>query len=338
MAVLGLDIGGANIKLATSEGFAQSQYFPLWQQKGELTETLKQLRADAPVFDRVAVTMTGELADCFGSKSEGVRFILSSVAEAFDQCPTLVYTTGEPSFVDLATAQQRPMEVAAANWHALGQFATRYFGKRNGLLLDIGSTTTDVIPIVNGSVATNSRSDTDRLLAGELIYLGVERTPICGVTDTVTLRGQECPVANEWFASMLDVYLVLGLIDEQPEYRLTCDGRPATREFAKTRLARMVCADADELTWTEVNVMARQLNQICLRKIAGRIEKVVANMEVPVELTLISGHGEYLAESSLDAAGVWTHRDYFNDLAGRHASRAAPAYAVAVLAEELAVV
>lgn len=334
MAVLGLDIGGANIKLATSEGYARSQYFPLWQRKSELTDILKQLRADAPVFDQIAVTMTGELADCFGSKSEGVRFILGSVSQAFEAIPTLVYTTGETPFVPLESAMQRPLEVAAANWHALSRFATRHFGQRSGLLIDIGSTTTDIIPILGGEIATKSKSDNDRLLAGELIYIGVERTPICGVTHTVNLRGQTCQVANEWFASTLDVYLVLGLIDEQPEYRLTCDGRSATREFAKTRLARTVCADADELTWTSVNEMARQLNQICVRRIADQIERVTATLKTPVELTVICGHGDFLAESALDAAGVWTHRDYLNDLVGRHASRAAPAYAMAVLAEE----
>lgn len=334
MAVLGVDVGGANIKIATGEGFAHSFPFPIWSKKNDLIASLEHVLGMAPVFDRVVVTMTAELADCFGSKSEGVRFVLASIRDVFADYPLRVYTvTGK--LVSLDDAILDPHSAAAANWHALGSYAGRMFQGKSGLVVDVGSTTTDIIPIVEGKVASTCRSDLDRLLSGELYYLGVERTPTCGISDQVTFRGKMCPTANEWFATSLDVFLALGLLDDEPENHSTADARAATREFAKTRLARIICADGDEVTWTEINEIARELNSIMVRKIAKAVRQVVEAHKINVEMTVISGHGDFLAEAALDAAGVVTHREYLTDLIGANAARCAPAYALASLAEEV---
>ena len=60
---LGLDIGGANLKAATSEGAAGSEPFEIWRAPGDLTARLQQLIARFPPADLLAVTMTAELAD-----------------------------------------------------------------------------------------------------------------------------------------------------------------------------------------------------------------------------------------------------------------------------------
>ena len=332
MTVLGVDVGGANIKIATGDGFAHSFPFAIWQNKHELVDNLQHVLGMTPVFDRVVVTMTAELADCFGSKAEGVRFVLAAVREVFAQYPVRVYTV-DGKLVSLDEGILDPLSVAAANWHALGSFGGRWFEGKSGLLVDVGSTTTDIVPIVNGKVASQSRSDLDRLRSGELVYLGVERTPICGITDNVTFRGAPCPTANEWFATSIDIFLALGLIDEEPENHGTADNRPATREFAKTRLARMICADGDEVTWTEINELARELNSTMVKKVGAAIRQVVDAHNMNVELTVITGHGDFLAEAALDAAGVVTHREYLTDLIGANAARCAPAYGLAILAE-----
>ncbi len=333
MTALGIDIGGANIKIATADGFAHVFPFSIWKGKHELADRLRHVLEMAPVFDRVALTMTAELADCFGTKAEGVRFVLAAIRDVFSKFPCKVYTVSG-SLVSLDEASYHPLVVAAANWHALANYGGRWFRGRSGLLVDVGSTTTDIVPLVDGRINTSSSSDLERLQTGELVYLGVERTPICGVADNVRFRGSNCPLANEWFATSLDVFLVLGLVNEMPENHGTADQRPATRGFAKNRLARMICADADEVTWTEVNEMARELNAAIVRKIATGIRHVVDRYDTTVEATLISGHGDFLAEAALDAAGVSTHREYLTDLVGNKAARCAPAYALAILADE----
>ena len=79
------------------------------------------------------------------------------------------------------------------------------------------------------------RTDPERLQSGALVYTGARRTPVCAV-----LGGTAHPplrVAAEWFATMLDVYLLLGDIRENELDTNTADGRPATRAAAAARIS-----------------------------------------------------------------------------------------------------
>src|SRR5262249_53239624 len=135
-------------------------------------------------------------------------------------------------FVDLAVARQVPLQVAAANWLALATYAGRFAPSGPALLLDIGSTTTDVIPLHDGKPTPRGRTDPERLKCGELIYVGVRRTPLCALLG---IEG-----AAEVFATTLDVALILDWIPENPDDCDTADGRPATKAAAHVRLARMM--------------------------------------------------------------------------------------------------
>ena len=107
-------------------------------------------------------------------------------------------------------ALKNPLSVAAANWHALAAFCGRYCRSGCGLLLDIGSTTTDIIPLAEGKPVARGKTDTERLIHGEMVYTGVERTPVCAIVDRVPYRERSVGVAAEWFATTRDVYLILG--------------------------------------------------------------------------------------------------------------------------------
>ncbi|MEO8493517.1 MAG: H4MPT-linked C1 transfer pathway protein, partial [Planctomycetota bacterium] len=84
MQWLALDIGGANLKVADGLGHAESFPFALWREPEHLVQELRTLIAQSPRCDRLAVTMTGELADCFENKTAGVTFILDAVQQAAD--------------------------------------------------------------------------------------------------------------------------------------------------------------------------------------------------------------------------------------------------------------
>ena len=171
--------------------------------------------------------MTGELADCFTTKAEGVQFILNALSVAADGRHTRVYLTNG-KLVSLQIAIKQPLLAAASNWHALASFAGRYVPKGVGLLIDIGSTTCDLIPLVDGQPVTIGKTDPNRMINGELIYTGVERSPVCAVAQLVPWRGRKCPTAHEVFATMWDVYLTLGDLPEEPKSTHTADRRPAT--------------------------------------------------------------------------------------------------------------
>ncbi len=231
---LALDIGGANVKVADGRDFAASYPFPLWQQSRKLAELLRTVIAESPAADHVAATMTGELCDCFATKAEGVRFILDALVTASDGRHARIYQTNG-LLVSPQVASRNPLLVAAANWHVLARFAGKFAPRGTGLLIDIGSTTCDIIPLVDGRPAAEGATDPERLLSGELVYTGVERSPVCALVSTLLWRKQQCPVAQEVFATSWDAYLTLGDLPDEPdsahEIRPTAEGprkrRPA---------------------------------------------------------------------------------------------------------------
>lgn len=277
-----------------------------------------------PRFDVMAVTMTGELCDCFETKREGVRFILDAVAALASTVPVRVWQT-DGWLVELATAREQPLMAAAANWLALATFAGRFAPEGAGLVIDIGSTTTDIIPLWQGQPVPRGRTDLERLRARELLYCGVRRTPVCA------LLGREG--AAEWFATMLDVYLLLDELPESPSDRGTADGRPATKPFAGARLARMLCADAESCSDADVLQVANRLRQRQVQWLHEAVERVSQSLPAPPRTVVLAGAGEFLARSVLSKHPNATAVSLQEKL-GPEISAAACAYALAVLAAE----
>ncbi|HYT89715.1 MAG TPA: hydantoinase/oxoprolinase family protein [Gemmataceae bacterium] len=323
---LGLDVGGANLKAAHTSGVASLLPFELWKKPDGLVEALRGLFAIMPPFDALAVTMTGELCDCFATKREGVQFILDAVASAAANRPIHVWRT-DGRFVSVAEARATPLQTAAANWLALATYAGRFAPQGPAVLIDIGSTTTDIVPLVDGKPAPRGRPDPDRLRCGELVYTGVRRTPLCAL-----LGGG---AAAELFATTLDVCLILEALPEDPSDRATADGRPATRAAAHARLARMLCADAETCTPAETRKLAERalLKQVHLLTSALR---QVSERLPGLQTVILAGSGEFLARTAL------AEQEHFplskivslTEQLGPEISQAACAYALAVLASE----
>jgi (4-(4-[2-(gamma-L-glutamylamino)ethyl]phenoxymethyl)furan-2-yl)methanamine synthase len=326
-SVLGLDVGGANLKAAHTNGAARSRPFALWKDSGGLADALRGLVAETPSADLLAVTMTGELCDCFESKRQGVNAILDAVETASAGKPVRVWRT-DGRFVDLTAVCREPLMAAAANWLALATFAGRYAPKGPALLIDIGSTTTDIVPLQDGRPVPKGRTDPERLRSGELVYSGVRRTPLCAI------MGAEG--AAELFATTLDVYLLLGSIAEDAADHNTADGRPATKSAAHARLARMVCADQETSTIEEREKLANRILLKQVNTLHYAVEQVSGLLREPPRTIVLAGEGEFLALPVLNnqsafppcpIVGLW-------ETLGAGISRAACAYAVAVLAAE----
>lgn len=333
MNSLALDVGGANLKAADGLEWASSAPFSLGSEPERLAAALSKLMSAAPNFTRLAITMTGELCDSFRTKSDGVRHILEAVGAAAAGREVAVYLiTGQ--LVSIDEARERPLLAAASNWHALARFACRFVRAGTGLVIDVGSTTTDLVPLVDGHVAARGTSDTDRLLAGELIYLGVGHTPVCAVTHSLPYRNAECPVAAELFATTADAYVVLGEMPEQSLATWTADGRPLTRLYARERLARMICADRTTFDDHDARSAAEAIRGAQLAQLRNAIEQVVSSMPKPPERLVVSGVGEFLAVRLASEALADAQVVSLASTLGADASRCAPAHALAVLARE----
>ena len=186
------------------------------------------------------------------------------------------------------------------------------------ILIDIGSTTADLIPLVDGWPHTHGLTDTQRLVAGELVYTGVVRSPACAIARSVPYRGRECPLAQELFATARDAYLVLGDLPEEPENMHTADGRPATRAAARRRLARAVCADRTEFDPHDAEVAARAIADAQFERLDEALARVVAAGEEPPRTCVISGQGEFLAERLVPSGSPRRRVISLGERLGRH--------------------
>jgi len=324
--ILGLDIGGANLKAAHTNGVARSVAFPLWKHPERLAAELTDLCATMPACDRIAVTMTGELCDCFETKRAGVTAIVRNVRDMAGSTPIRVWCSYS-RFLDTDQAIVDPLPVAAANWLAEAHLVARTWPDGKVLLIDTGSTTTDMIYLNRSEPEPRGLTDSERLSSGELVYTGVRRTPICAVL------GME--VAAEFFATMHDAYIVSGLLPEAPDDCDTADARPATRGQAHARLARMCCADTESFSIADARRLAERALQRQWSTVAASIERVMQRRSA-VDRVVIAGSGEVLgrnvAARTPTLAGVRV-----TSLAatlGPALSAAACAYAVAMLAAE----
>ena len=319
----GLDIGGANLKIADGRGRAASLSFALWRDPRGLAGAVATLLADfgTPRDWRIALTMTGELADCYATKADGVRAIIDATLDA-GQGRVIRVAAVDDRWITPAEAKEAPQLVAAANWRLGARLVGRTSPAGRGVWIDIGSTTTDVIPVEQGEVIAAGVNDTERLFAGELVYTGVRRTPVCALVDCLPYRGRDCPVAAEWFATTADVWLLLGYLPEDPADSGTADGRPMVRQAAIERLARCVCADRDSFDESDALEAARHLALVQTAAIASALACHRADWAV------FTGEGEFLAPQVGHCATALVASDHI----GAAASRAFPAHAAAVLA------
>jgi (4-(4-[2-(gamma-L-glutamylamino)ethyl]phenoxymethyl)furan-2-yl)methanamine synthase len=333
MTCLAIDIGGANLKAADGRGFVASRPFAVWKRPELLSAELIQLIESAPSCTSLAVTMTAELADCFETKAEGVRQILDAVQAAASGRTVRVYQV-DGQLVGVEEARKTPLLAAASNWHALAAFANRYVATWPALLIDLGSTTADVIPLDPSGPIAAGFNDPERLVSGELVYTGVERTPLCALVGTLPWQGHDCPVAAELFATTADAYLMLGELPEEPENCDTADDHPRTWPHALARLARMVCADADSFTAEDARQAATAVREAQLDLLQAAVEKVVTQLGAPPKTVILSGHGEFLLRHVLARLQWQADVLSLTEELGPAVSRCAPAHALAVLARE----
>ncbi|WLD14774.1 hydantoinase/oxoprolinase family protein [Planctellipticum variicoloris] len=335
MQTFGLDIGGANLKAATADGQAVTLAFPLWREPQRLPAALRELLSTLPAPDRLAVATTGELADCYATKAEGVREILAAVIAVAGECPIDVWqTSGE--FVTPDEALDEPLLTAAANWHALATWLGRLQPQGNALVLDIGTTTTDIIPLEDSLPVPAGRTDVGRLLSRELVYTGVRRTPLCAVAGEIPFRGELCPLGAELFATTVDVYLLTGELPEDPLDTNTANGKPATRAAAHDRLARQLCCDRTEIELAEAAALARAFRDCQLAQIAQAVEQVLARQSGPCDQLIASGSGSFLIPAVRERIPALANAKFqsLDKLCSPALTEAACAFALARLAEE----
>lgn len=315
--VIGWDIGGAHVKAARLEGgrIVDAAQWPcaLWLGLDRLDAALDAARVRWPDLGarRHAVTMTGEMVDLFEHREAGVARIAAHLAAAL---PSPRFFAGEAAWPRADEAAAHWDRIASANWLATARDAALAFAATEGLLLDIGSTTTDVIAFRRGHVVTESRSDAHRLATGELVYHGVVRTPLCALARRIEWKGQPHNVMNEFFATTADVYRLTGELDPAHDQHPSADNAAKDEVRTCARLARMIGLDERDGSAAQWAAFARAWRSAQLAELREQLARVIALHDLAAGATLVAaGCGAFLA-AELRPPG-WALAGYANDVA-----------------------
>ncbi len=340
--ILAFDIGGANTKAAfimTEKGLVKTlktklEYFPIWKRgKEQLPSVLRSLKEEltnlAPLT-AVGVTMTAELSDAFFTKKEGVNYILDCVSSTFPDVIIFVLNV-EAELISIEEAGLEPLKVASANWPATGWMISQAI--KNCIIIDVGSTTTSIIPVINGKIAARGKTDLEKLMNGELIYTGSLRTNVAAILSYVPLSKGNALVSSEFFAQSGDAHLVLGNISEVDYVVETPDGRGKTRREAMARLARVICADIDMLSEQEIINIAQCVWEKQIEQISDGLKRVYEGLEFPLGQipVVVTGLGrKFLAKRAAQKAGFKCIID-IGELLGNNVAIMSPSVGIALM-------
>jgi probable H4MPT-linked C1 transfer pathway protein len=294
--VIGWDVGGAHLKVARAEKgiitCAAQLACPLWLGLETLERAFLEAETVLGQAPFNAVTMTGELCDVFATRKEGVT-TLSAIITRLLSPRRAVFYAGRSGFVSAGETANAAGSIASANWHASAALAA--MREENTLFIDVGSTTTDIIPIANSKPANLGLSDAERLQHGELIYTGISRSFLMAGPKLVPFGGSWMPLMNEWFATTADVHRILGQLPEGADMMETPDGREKTKAASCARLARMIgrdAAEADEAAWER---LAHFFAEAQLRELFDAAALVLSRGVLPADAPVIgAGAGRAL--------------------------------------------
>lgn len=336
MKIAGFDIGGATTDLAivdfNNEGEITSittdyQYLPMWKNKEKLPQTLKKLLGTyLNEINAIGVCMTAELADAYQTKNEGVIDITNKVKKDFNQSIGYVGLNG---IINDKQLQDNPSQVAAANWIATSNIAAQI--NPNAIMIDTGSTTTDIIPIKNGVECAQGRSDLQRLQTGELVYTGTLRTNIATFTDKVPLDDTWMRLASELFAISADIHIILGNIKQDDYICDTPDGSGKTREDCMRRIARVICGDMTSLSPQDITRISEYIYKKQVNQVIDALKQVSSSTGLSEVVTTGLGMDIIGSKASEEAE---LHSTGMNEILSREECIVAPAIGTAILMEK----
>lgn len=299
--IAGWDIGGAHLKAvivnqANEVIRVHQQPCEMWQGLDRLTNAMQHILQQMPVrTDCHIVTMTGELADIFPDRQTGVMAILAAIKPLLPPEGFIVYA-GKDGFIRQHEVDQSHMDnIASANWLASATLAAKRLG--TGMLVDTGSTTTDILIFEGGKVRAEGCTDYQRLISRELVYTGVVRTPAMSVAQTILDCGMDVGLMAEHFATMADVYRLTGELDAQHDQAPTADGGEKSIAASGRRIARMLGADYHDSELPRWQAVAGQFRKQQMARIQAACERQISRIGLPDDAPVVgAGIGKFLVQ------------------------------------------
>ena len=290
--ILGMDIGGANTKLALLKflnskletSYSHLEYFPFWEKtlndiptmlKRVLSKITKKAKVKIKDINYFSITITAELSDAFKTKKEGISIILNALGQVLDQ-EKLRFISNNGDFLAFEEAKNNFASIAGANWFSTSLFLGKFISKC--ILIDAGSTTIDIIPILDGIPVTEGKNDIERLMNHELIYTGGLRATLPSITHFVPYKGSLIRISFEKFALISDIHRILYNISEDEYLNDTADNRSKSIDDCYARLARIICMDIDTISKDDLNIIAKYIYQKQIELISTEIQQFLTDL------------------------------------------------------------
>ncbi len=322
--ILGLDIGGANTKITVLDNNYYkifNIYLPFWKEKEKVIPILKEIKEEYnPEY--VGLVFTAELADCYKSKKEGVEDIIKKVCSVFNNIYILDVNG---NFLSPSEAIKNYLSVSASNWVASAKFILDNINKEC-VFIDMGSTTTDIIPIKNKILAC--KTDFERLMENQLLYVGTLRTPLSFLANKIKFNGRLINVSSEYFSITADLSIIFNKISPDKYTCDTPDNGGKDLESCLLRVARVVCADREILKDDDIIEIARYFYNSLLNLIKNEVETIKERYNL--NDIVITGLGEEILKD------IYPESISIKELYGEDVSISFPSFAVAsLLAKEI---
>ena len=342
--IMGWDVGGAHLKVSWLDAAGRLQGVrqepcTLWRGLPHLHAALDAVLGSEHLRTPLAhgVTMTGEMTDLFADRNEGVRTLVGAMAQHLGKRRVGFYA-GDCGWLAMTAAKATPSVAASCNWHASAHaLASRLDA---ALLVDMGSTTTDIIPVAAGRVLARGTGDSDRLALGELVYSGVVRTPLMALAASAPLEGRPIPLIAELFATCADVYRILGWLPDEADQHDAADGAAKTVAASRQRVARMVGCDAIERPDATWDALAAWFADAQLDRLERAARQVLQRTTLPDDAPVVAaGVGSFVVERLAHRLGrqVWPYGAALGltgPMQTQWVSWCAPAVAVALLFQQ----
>jgi len=347
--ILGFDIGGANTKATLLEiendnihkSFSYIEYFPFWEKTlhdipAMFLRVVEKLIIQNNLVLRdvtfISVTITAELSDAFQTKREGILTIVSALGQIFEK-EKLFFINNKNKFCSFDQVKSDPISVAAANWVSTSLFLGKFVPQC--ILIDAGSTTIDVIPILNSVPVSRGKNDVERLMNRELIYTGGLRATIPSITHFVPYKDKMVRISFEKFALVSDVHRILNNISETEYINDTADNRSISLDDCYARLARILCMDLESISTEELDLIAKFIYDKQIEIISTDIKVFMDNLTQRIpefnqgsKFVITGLSAEFLIKEVLQQLG-YNNIENYKQITNIHDQISSSAFAVA---------
>jgi probable H4MPT-linked C1 transfer pathway protein len=240
--------------------------------------------------------MTAELSDIFENRNKGTKKVINTLCKILPEKKTFFYSN-KKHFFKKKEAMEKTNNINSMNWHATANFISNFYP--NCILVDVGSSTTDIIPIKKKCIIAKGNDDYKRLLHRELVYIGVIRTPINAIE-------KEKKLIYENFANLGDVYRILNKLPKKMDLVPSQDKKSKNKNDSARRIARIFGKDYkknDFNKWKKVALQIEKKQKKILKENINKIKKRNFSNSVPI---IGAGIGEFLIKN------IYHKNNYFS--------------------------